>query len=283
MSDYLANIAQRSLATEQAIRPRPLSVFEPLQATGVVDFPQQPQAEENYRITDSGASGMDSISPMRMTTKEHPVGQSGGQTLSVQAPRLNVSIKMPEPQPAAPQRLERPSGQGNYGPVVPPFPPEPGVLIDDRVSPVLERRGDSAVESPEKHRTASNPRSSAPEQEFRSTAHISVVSERLSGTAETIPKGILLKPAVTRSERGQPVKVQLPGQPFAPLPWRFEMILAEKKQSLPNEISPPTINVTIGRIEVRATPAPDKHTPKPKRQGPMGLEEYLRKRNGGER
>jgi hypothetical protein len=44
----------------------------------------------------------------------------------------------------------------------------------------------------------------------------------------------------------------------------------------------PVINVTIGRIEVRATPAPQKPSPKPANRPPMmGLDEYLRRRTGG--
>ncbi|MGH8611952.1 MAG: hypothetical protein ACREYF_07890 [Gammaproteobacteria bacterium] len=44
----------------------------------------------------------------------------------------------------------------------------------------------------------------------------------------------------------------------------------------------PVINVTIGRIEVRATVSPQRQTPKPENRPPvMGLEEYLRRRSGG--
>ena len=49
-------------------------------------------------------------------------------------------------------------------------------------------------------------------------------------------------------------------------------------------VSPPepVINVTIGRVEVRATVAPQKQAPKPERRSPvMGLEEYLSRRSQG--
>lgn len=46
--------------------------------------------------------------------------------------------------------------------------------------------------------------------------------------------------------------------------------------------APPTVQVTIGRIEVRATPAPSTvATSKPTRAPVMSLEEYLRNRNRG--
>jgi len=45
----------------------------------------------------------------------------------------------------------------------------------------------------------------------------------------------------------------------------------------------PVINVSIGRIEVRATMSPQKQAPKPEIRSPvMGLEEYLRRRSGGQ-
>ena len=45
----------------------------------------------------------------------------------------------------------------------------------------------------------------------------------------------------------------------------------------------PVINVTIGRIEVRATMSPQKQAPRPESRTPiMGLEEYLRRRSGGQ-
>jgi hypothetical protein len=44
----------------------------------------------------------------------------------------------------------------------------------------------------------------------------------------------------------------------------------------------PVINVTIGRIEVRATVPPQKQSPRPGNRPPvMGLDEYLRRRSGG--
>jgi hypothetical protein len=45
----------------------------------------------------------------------------------------------------------------------------------------------------------------------------------------------------------------------------------------------PTIQVTIGRIEVRAVPPLARNRPKPKGPDPMSLDEYLRGRSGGGR
>jgi len=45
----------------------------------------------------------------------------------------------------------------------------------------------------------------------------------------------------------------------------------------------PTINVTIGRIEVRAYTAPGRHQPKPKAPASTSLDDYLRGQSGGGR
>jgi len=45
----------------------------------------------------------------------------------------------------------------------------------------------------------------------------------------------------------------------------------------------PTIQVTIGRVEVRATTAPVQNRPRPKAPASMSLDEYLRGRDGGRR
>ena len=43
----------------------------------------------------------------------------------------------------------------------------------------------------------------------------------------------------------------------------------------------PTINISIGRIEVRATTAPATAAPKTRREHVLSLEQYLRQRVGG--
>jgi hypothetical protein len=43
----------------------------------------------------------------------------------------------------------------------------------------------------------------------------------------------------------------------------------------------PTINVTIGRVEVRAVPPPAQHRAKPKPSSVLSLEDYLRQRAKG--
>jgi hypothetical protein len=49
----------------------------------------------------------------------------------------------------------------------------------------------------------------------------------------------------------------------------------------PAATTPPTINVTIGRVEVRAVPPPAQQRAKPKPASVLSLEDYLRQRAKG--
>jgi hypothetical protein len=290
MSDFLADIAERSLTTDQAIRPRPLSVFEPFQATGAVGSAQQLRAEQDYRLPESDAVGtVSSMAPVAMTTKELPVGQDEAHTIAVQAPRLSVSAAMAGPQPLAPAIVEQPARQGAYPPAAIQSPPEHALLIETNV-PVdeitisaLEIRSKPPGESPDGHQTLSPSRPPATEKGINRTGRESGVPGHQSKVAGTISERTLLKPAIERVEMEKSVATQHPQQPIAPLHSRLETAWGNKTDSMQKEKSTPTIHVTIGRIEVRATPAPIQNKPKPRPPDAMSLDEYLRRRNGGGR
>lgn len=74
-----------------------------------------------------------------------------------------------------------------------------------------------------------------------------------------------------------------PRRPAAIVPTQtVPHIPAEQKRPLPDADAPePVIQVHIGRVEVRATPPETAPSPKKQRQLPvMGLDDYLRNRNG---
>ena len=97
-------------------------------------------------------------------------------------------------------------------------------------------------------------------------------------------------PAQTRSAENT---VPLPAQVIRPVVRIAEPNLpqpmagsprAERPPAPEATEQPPTIQVTIGRIEVRATPAPTAPAPGRRAAPIMTLEEYLRQRsNGGSR
>lgn len=61
---------------------------------------------------------------------------------------------------------------------------------------------------------------------------------------------------------------------ISPVPARLDF-------SRPADKPEPTIQVTIGRIEVRAVKQTAAKRPKPKGPAPMSLDDYLKRRNGG--
>jgi hypothetical protein len=68
--------------------------------------------------------------------------------------------------------------------------------------------------------------------------------------------------------------------PFDIAPVRFDREeLPQQRETSPNSATPQTVQVTIGRLEIRATPPPAPPRPKP-RPAPavMSLDEYLRRR-----
>jgi len=90
---------------------------------------------------------------------------------------------------------------------------------------------------------------------------------------EDVQRSAPIKPAriVSRSE-------QIAEAPPAPAPSATQAASTAE----PDESIAPTIQVTIGRIEIRATQTTDKPTAKPRAASTtMSLDDYLKQRNGG--
>lgn len=277
MSDFLADIAERSFTTAQAIRPRPMSVFEPFQATGTMGSAQQHRPEEDYRLPESDYVGTVSPAPVALTSRELSVARRESHTISVQAPSMGVSAAIADPQPVAPTIVVQPARQSEHRVAAIQPPPEhapsigPKVPADRSITPAIEIRSNPPVESPDGRQIATPSGSPAKEVLINRTDRESGGPVHQSNTAGTISERTLLKPVIERIEMQNSVATQLPRQPVASLHSRLETN------------SNPTINVTIGRIEVRATPASVQKQPKSNVPDTMNLDEYLRRRNGGGR
>jgi len=287
MSDYLADIAERSITPMQAIRPRPLSVFE--QAAGTMSSPQQPWPEQDYRLPDSGNVEPVSLEPVAITTGELPVARREAQTISAQAPSTGVSAAIADPQPAAPTIVVQPASQGEFRSAAITLPPdhaqsiEAKVPADRRDTQAFEIGSNPPDESPDERQIviptgppAKEGRIDSRDREFGGPVHQSDAAEAIS--ERTHPK-----PEIKRVEMERSVAPQLPLQPLSPLHSRLDTKRQGKNEPMQKENSTPTINVTIGRIEVRAAPAPFQKQPKTKATDTMSLDEYMRRRNGGGR
>ncbi len=289
MSDYLANIAERLLTNDPAIRPRPLSVFEPFQAMGTAGFAQQPRAEQDHRLTESDAVGAVNPAPIAMTVQGAPVDHGEKNTIAVHSPRSSLPAVMTDPQPVAPTTVKRPAGQAvrRRDPID--SPPEHALSIGigvprvERLPPVIKIRSKPLVESSDGQEPAGTSRPFATKEEIDIAGREPVIPGRRSELAGKLPESTLLKPTIERTEMEKPIAAQIPKQPLATRPSRLESTWGKKNDPMEKEISTPTINVTIGRIEVRAAAAPVPSQPKSRSPNIMGLDEYLHKRNGGGR
>jgi hypothetical protein len=320
MSDFLADITERSLSNVQTIRPRPLSIFEPLQAVKTVGLAEQPYRQPEFDTVEMVRMAADVV-----TNKELPEGQDEGYMIAEQSLPLSKSIAMAGPKPALSTLDDQLGMQGEYGPAevqtprlrtptafvdlrplvqipveqqtnqgeyrlamkepIPDHAPSivPKVPAADTVFPAFEIKRKSWLKSPDGHQTSSPSLASATHQGIDKTGQNTGIPDQQTIVVGSTSKHILFKPAIERVETEKPVAVQQSQQRIVPLPSRLEAKWEDKSYSLQKEKATPTIHVTIGRIEVRATPAPVQNKPKPKAQDPLSLDDYLRRRNGGGR
>ncbi|HTG33556.1 MAG TPA: hypothetical protein VLB76_11575 [Thermoanaerobaculia bacterium] len=282
MSDYLGNLAAKSLAPAPALQPRLASRFEPL-------APAAPELRESTvfleeTVTESAApppapiptktesrspspSGRGGVRPRRAErSEEHHAHEATAEKISEDSPEPRrkpepVRRRVPAPVEAEPERVQSVVAQRSVQPfeASPPDPLSRGergnlaaaavakpVLLQPLTVVQIPPRQDAAVTSllsPRERATGGEgPR------EFR--------TEKPQHQESPVPR---LQPRVTLAER----------QPFAPL----------REAPAPE----PVIHVTIGRIEVRATAAPKAPArERPAARPAVDLDEYLRQRSKGE-
>lgn len=296
MSDYLSNLAARSLKQAEVVQPRPASRFAPsphlkgwpsAERRADLEIVDQEQAlEADGGPTTPPLQSYDQRLECRLATVSQPVVEP---MLPTSQPRRQPTPILPVERreiesvvsPAPPSQLQPPV-QAGPGPISPiervvvdrvstaPSPPLPAERV------VIERIGMPAPHPLSVTRAdplAQHPPVLAPLAE-------EVEIERVITSAPATPAVIIHQsppnlPAVRPVSAGgviaQPQVVSAPRrEPAQPDPVRPEPA--------------PVIQVTIGRIEVRATPPATRPARSARTTPPvMSLEEYLRGRNGGSR
>ena len=222
MSDYLSNLAAKSLDLTGVIQPRLVSLFEPPDAAGgSVERP----SESRPLATD-----------------------------------MQVPFDMPHP----PGGLTTPPGLPTAARLfVPKTPQQPG---PDRPTLAAAAAGDATGAAPPRG-VAEGQRQPALEPAIPRPEPFRVRTQR-----GPLPATVVVRPHVM--SHIDPIR---PVEPAAPVP-----AVLPKAMRKPA----PTIQVTIGRIEVRAItlPAPPAPRFKPARPGPaLSLDDYLKQRNEGKR
>lgn len=276
MGDFLEHLVQRTLSPAESVRPMVRSRFVPLGVS---------QAQPDLVETETWVAAPETAPPPMPDVRESPP-MPEAEPMARQQPHPPAARPTPRPQPAhladagmdQTQRPERsapvrPRATSPAEPAPPPMPlqEQPGREEDTR--PVVAVRSEAAprrddggrVRQPQvgierKGRARSSSRQIAPAEQ----AALPATPERSNLIQVTASRAIGEPPSPATAT---------PIQPLAPAP-------PEPSGNQDAGTSPAAINVTIGRIEVKATVAGPKAERQPQAQPAiMTLETYLKRRN----
>lgn len=289
MSDFLNNLALRSLGSAETVQPRLPALFEQPQPTAGLLFAPGPALSERAQgqlkeiLVESDSEAM--------SVSDHVSSLSAGDLVA--ARRSSDGLSSQKHAKAA--SLEPAATQSTAGLHSPAPMPSSSLLPQSLVSYASAQLSEPQSDGVERFAARS---SRAGKDEAESGRHLrdteipyKSVSEPLRSSAEAGPDlpvvQIPVKPLAARSDAPYSVAADLP----FPLRQIIESRLAPQSQtatpaasSRRSNSSEPTVHVTIGRIEVRATPQ-QTSTSRARSASPvMSLDEYLRRRSkrGGE-
>jgi hypothetical protein len=263
VSDFLSHLAGRSLGPTNSVRPRFLPLFDPLPPPSTPEW-REPQSsvstatEPPFRDLELKASGSEIDLHARPSNRPPPPANRFG----LDRPR----VPMPDDTTAV---IEPEAGAATA---------EISVRSVDRDV----RRENSSAEHPA---ASSNGTRDAPHSVHSSPERARSISGFDDPPAEeakpfALPREEIRPPANGLESRTRPAETNLiavrssPARPIASISSRPPAL----SRSLPIESA---INVTIGRVEVRAT-LPPVAAPAPRRNAPIvSLDEYLRQRAKG--
>jgi len=261
MSDFLTSLAARSFGRETAVRPRLASLFEPIAKEGV-GLSELPEAEAAEMVMDSAAP------------ETEDVGRSDRRTM---VPRVQFREKDPptKEMPAAvvvPPRVDSTRGAMD--------------LLGERREE--EKEGAARVrprrESPSQEENRNQPDLDQP---FRSVGVVRMAAPtRAAAIAPDKEESFerdrrLALPPKVAAELASSIKNEGLGNAPPSSARRERTGIASPAAVAASE---PSVHVTIGRIEVRATAEGKPVSQRRAESAVMSLDEYLRRRKqGGER
>ena len=280
MSDYLGNLIARTVSPAVAVRPRLPSLFEPAPATR--EGKSEPEFEQENFVEQPPVT--------------RPFEKLAAMPLSIPTPRQSI-FREPEqtvPEISRPRKILETSQESEPAPRATSIrhqstPREPSRIFsrkgDDKPSPEPEApvrprifRG-AAPTLREDTRSNSTRRTAdvikSPRRDIiASASHEVSIGEQTRPSQPTVASKLVVvseprKHELLKWSGVQPVVPTIRSlPPIAPLPPA-------------SATAPPTINVTIGRVEIRAVPPPAQQQAKPKPATVMSLEDYLRQRAKG--
>lgn len=276
---YLDNLVARQLPETAVIQPRPVSLFEPWPGTavGINAFPAANEAET-------------AVAPPAAYPLPRP------QTPSIPSPAMPAALQPASPtltpparQPASPSPLPptptlRPASPE---PTPPPQKQPPVNHAPAAIQPAPPRQPVLAPPAPVNVTPTSRHHRAEPQPATETHPPV-IIREQITQLKQVIETRAPSTPPLVETVREQPIQPAPPVKaairpeqikPFTPANGRAPH---HQPPVTPPTEPTPTIQITIGRIEVRATPPPPaKVEQKQPRTPVMSLDDYLRQRNGG--
>jgi hypothetical protein len=283
LANFLQNLVARSVDPAPAIRPRLASIFEavnldmtlerPAIGDDLLDVPKAPEPMPEPPLV---APQTVALNRLRSTAPQaNEIPQAGEPTTA--SPRRDrrdpIATIVPPPTsalrpvaglPTSIQKLQRPSEATG---ALEPAPARPAITPARPTSELADRSNERRAAQPAPEAPA------PPNSPTRPTAQRHEATEAPHIVPRTLIERIIERAAPPADRRNTPAAVATQAQPQ---PRRLPDAVSDQATA-----AAPTITVTIGRIEVRATTtqAPAKQP----RGAPevMSLDEYLRRRSGG--
>ena len=283
MSDYLANLVMRTLSPSACLRPQLFSVFDPaparISAGPVLDagmLTESSSIEENTTPSLASPPGSPIVrAPVRQQAETLHRGSDPLES----SPALDHSNSNFPSRPwtkprSTPITTTREADRGIERTEVVSVPPSLHDQLPETSLAALEPAGPAPAAVLPKLRVASLPPAAKQQRSL---------TPRHSGTAPQPPRDTasIVLPAISTPTRGGETPLPVPAiRPVV----RAASIISPQPLPAKGDVVP-TIQVTIGRVEVRATPAPASQSrPKTAAKPAMSLEDYLRqRRSGGDR
>jgi hypothetical protein len=313
MNHFLANLVDRSLGQTAVIQPRPISRFESQAVLPPIDEPEDLAVGDGESIlVTTGTKRLlkDHADPTRQHPPQDKAGVPGQtpstttnddptylQALFARVDSLSNSLaidgELYNEAPTSPKASTRTTTRH-------PQPPEPDLIT--KMKPAMpghvipDTQIDSST-SPAAAPKIARPTRLQPDGRNTTTAKPFLSQRGIDSTSSE-----QFSPLVETTEQADTTELRL----FQPSPANKSQgtastFLRQLMVSVPSPVARParqrppvvpqeshTINVTIGRIEVKATPPPPPAVQKPLKRPPsqtkaISLDEYLRRRNGGSR
>jgi hypothetical protein len=266
---FLGGLVDRAFGLEPALQPRKASLFEPQAGAGAAVEPFGKSEADESSAPAAAPSHVESPLADQPTPRAPTTLQAAVEIPLQPEPRAAL-VAEPVP-PAIAQRFE-PAAPQPATPALLPLAPPPHIVTNTETFTHREevnRRVDHVVDRSVEHlREVMRPADDPPPRRAREPgAEFSV------------------EPVKSRREDPAPLSATLLAQPVvqglvvprAEAPDRRTPITTVLEPTAPQG---PVVNVTIGRVEVRAHAAPGRASTERRGARPMSLDDYLKRRSG---